>query len=88
MYYEFEQQGDFVDFVDDSIFTYRYLSEGGAWTGHVMAGAQYSLSSNLVLTTEGKYSWADAEMDRESYSGYDPIDLSGFRGTVGIGVRF
>jgi len=41
-----------------------------------------------VVSAEGRYSIGDADLDRFSYSGYDPIDLSGFQGTVGFGIRF
>ena len=42
----------------------------------------------VVLTGEGRYLWADADLDKNIYRGYEPIDLSGFQVTMGIGVRF
>ena len=88
IYYRFEQAGDFVDFVDYSIAGDKIGSYGWAWTGHVLAGVQFSVSPNLVLTGEGRYLWADADLDKNIYRGYEPIDLSGFQVTMGIGVRF
>ena len=87
-YYEFEQRGDFVDYVDYSIFTSSFVSNGWALTGHFLGGAQFSLSPRWVVTAEGRYSWADEDLDRPQYQGYEPIDLSGFQGTLGFGVRF
>ena len=88
MFYEFEQIGDFVDFVDYSIFGGSLLSNGWAWVGHVFGGVQWAVSPQWVVTAEGRYSTANADLDRPDYGGYDPIDLSGFQGTVGFGIRF
>jgi hypothetical protein len=77
-----------VDFVDLSIFTNDYISEGWAWVGHALAGVQWALSPEWVVTAEGRYSLADADLDRPDYSGYEPIDLSGFQGSIGFGIRF
>lgn len=88
LYYSFQQSGDFLDYVDYSIFTGEFGSKGYAWTGHALAGAQFALSAPVVLSAEGRYSWADADLDRISFDGYQPIDLSGFQLTAGIGIRF
>ena len=88
VYSKFEQDGDFVDFYDYSIFGENLISEDWAWTAHALGGVEYSLSARMVLTAEGRYSWAEADLDRNFYQGYEPLDLSGFQGTFGIGVRF
>jgi opacity protein-like surface antigen len=88
VFYEFKQTGDFVDFVDLSIFYYDNLSEGWAWIGHVFGGLQWALSPQWILSAEARYSLADADLDRPAYSGYEPIDLSGFQATMGFGIRF
>ncbi len=88
VYYSFQQRGDFLDFMDDTIFTGHFGSKGYAWTGHAMAGAQFALSAQVLLSAEGRYSWADADLDRANFVGYEPIDLSGFQLTAGIGIRF
>lgn len=88
MYYEFQQTGDFVDFVDLSIFYTSFRSQGWAWVGHVFGGLQWSLSPQWVVTAEARYSLAEADLDRPDFSGYEPIDLSGFNGAVGFGIRF
>jgi len=88
VYYSFQQNGDFVDFVDHSIFKGHFGSTGYAWTGHTLAGAQFALSAQVILSAEGRYSWANAELDRQHFRDFQPIDLSGFQLTAGMGIRF
>lgn len=88
IFYEYEQVGDFIDFVDNSVFRSSFLSEGWAWVGHVLGGAQWYLSPEWIISAEGRYSFASADMDRPAYQGYDKIDLSGFNGSIGFGFRF
>lgn len=87
MNYSFEQAGDFVDYQTLDIFTDTFLSEGNTTTFHLLAGADYSLGTRFILRGEGRYSWAEADMDRD-FVDFDPIDLSGFQATVGFGIRF
>ena len=88
IYYEFEQIGDFVDSDDLDIFYSNYTSQGWAWVGHLLGGVQWALAPQWVISAEGRYSLADADLDRNSFKGYEPIDLSGFQGTLGFGIRF
>jgi hypothetical protein len=87
VYYTFKQNGDFVDFETLEIFTDTFRSSGNSGIFHVLAGAEWSLSPRFYLTGEGRYSWAEADMDSD-FVGFDPIDLSGFQGTVGLALRF
>ena len=86
--YKFEQDGEWVDFETLEIFRESYLSEGTTATGHVLAGAEFSLGPRFVLVSEGRYSWASKEMDIFRFDGFDKIDLAGFRVTAGVSVRF
>lgn len=86
-WYEFLQSGDFVDFDTFEIFTDRLRSKGSSLTGQVLAGAQYSLNAQFVLTGEARYRFGSVEMGRD-FVGFDDIDLSGFNVTMGVGVRF
>ena len=88
VWYSFEQEGDWVDYEDLAIFWDNFLSEGGAGTFHFFAGADYSISERLLLTGEGRYSFASADLDRDFYDEFDKIDLAGFQATIGISVRF
>lgn len=85
--YGFEQQGDFVDVVDLDIFRDHFVSEGSAPTAHVLGGATFSLGRRWALTAEGRYAWASADLDAD-FVDFEPIDLGGFQGTVGISLRF
>lgn len=86
-FYEFKQDGDFVDFDTLDIFTDRLRSSGRAFTGQALAGLQLSLTPNFVFTTEGRYRFGSGEMDG-TFVGFEDIDLSGLQMTVGLGVRF
>lgn len=85
--YRFVQEGDFVDFETRDIFAERFRSSGTTPTFHAVAGTDVSLGSRFVLTGEGRYSWASAEMGRD-FEDFDPIDLSGFQFTVGLWTRW
>jgi hypothetical protein len=87
VWYEFLQEGDFVDFEDLGIGYDRYSSEGTAPTIHVYGGADWSLGPSFFLTAEGRYAWAKADMGRD-FVDFDRIDLSGFQATAGISLRF
>jgi outer membrane protein W len=87
MWYHFEQTGDFVDYQTLNVFTHDYDSSAWTTTAHVLAGFDYSLSPRWSLTTEGRYSWAKANLSDE-FSNFNAIDLSGFTTTVGLYVRF
>jgi len=89
VWYRFEQDGDFIDFntPDLQIINGVAVSEGHAPTVHLFGGADWSLSPSFLLTVEGRYSWARAEMSQD-FSDFNRMDLSGFQATAGISVRF
>ena len=86
-WYRFTQFGDFVDFVDLSIFTDRLESSGWTASGHVFAGASVSLTRQLFLGVEARYVWADTPLSGH-FVGFDNIDLNGFQATGGIEFVF
>ena len=90
MYYRFKQNGDFIDFDTDNLEVFSTSIEDSGWTPTVngLAGFDYSLGPWLALSFEGRYQWARAQLDPDTFVGYDKIDLSGFTGTVGFRVRF
>ena len=87
VHYTFEQVGDFVDFKNNNVFPHDYSSDDWAKTAHLLAGFDYSLGPRWALTTEARYSWAKADLGND-FTGFGPIDLSGFTTTVGISIRF
>jgi hypothetical protein len=87
IWYRFEQDGEFVDFEDLSIFRDRFRSDGWASSAYAAAGADLSLSPRFALNGELRYNTGRALMSSQ-FSGFDRIDLSGFQFTAGLGVRF
>ena len=86
-YYRFEQEGDFIDPTTLVVFPDHFKSEGWAPTAHVLAGFDYTLSPRWAVTTEGRYLWSHADLSND-FSGFKPLDLSGFATNVGLTVRF
>ena len=87
LWYRFEQQGDFVDFVDLSIFNSRFRSSGWTPSVHAFGGADVNVWKRVFLGLEARYVWADAELGRD-FAGFEPIDLSGLKLSVGLNVAF
>jgi hypothetical protein len=86
-YYRFEQTGDFIDFNTLNVFPDEFKSEGWAPSAHVLAGFDYTLNPRWAITTEGRYTWSHADLS-DDFSGFRPLDLSGFATNVGLTVRF
>lgn len=87
VHYDFRQSGDFVDFVDSSVFTDVFDSKGWAPTMHVFGGADVQMYRMLFLELEGRYQWAKATLGPD-FIDFDRIDLSGFRMTAGVSILF
>jgi len=87
VWYRLEQEGDFVEFQDLSIFPEFFVSDGVSTTVNVFGGADFKLSPRVFLTIEALYAWADAKLS-QSFVGFDPIDLTGLRTTAGVSFIF
>lgn len=87
MYHQFVQDGDFVDYVDESIFSSEYRSSGWSPLAQVLGGIEIALGPRIALMTEGRYQWSSADLDLD-FEGYEPIDLAGFQATAGLSFRF
>lgn len=87
IWHKLSQFGDFVDFVDLSIFTGRFESTGWGTEAHVFGGLDLQLAPRWYASFEGRYLWADDDLSGD-FVGFDPIDLSGLRVTAGINVSF
>lgn len=85
-WYKFEQTGDFVDFNTLGVFTDRFVSSGRTSSVQLFAGADWTLSPNLMLTAEGRYTRARVPMEQD-FTGVD-LNLSGFRASAGVSLRF
>lgn len=87
MWYSFRQTGAFIDDESRAVFNDTFTSAGWTPEAHAMAGIDLSLSPRFMLTGEGRYTWAKADMS-DDFVGFNRIDLSGFAITAGIAVRF
>lgn len=85
VWYELEQVGDFVDFVDLTIFTSAFRSSGFGFATQAFGGVEVGLTRRWFLTVEGRYLWSDADLGGDFVS-FEPIDLSGAR--IGAGINF
>jgi hypothetical protein len=85
--WDFAQEGDFIDYDTLDIYRDQVLSESSAFLARAFAGLEVAIGNNLVLTAEGRYSWADDPMEG-GFVGFDNIDLDGLALTGGIAIRF
>lgn len=86
IWYRFQQQGDFVDFETQDVFADRLESQGWAPAVQALGGVDLSLSPRFALTLDGRFTWAEADLDA-AFQQFDPIDLSGFAATLGLSLR-
>lgn len=87
IWYEFDQQGEWVDFSTLDIFRDVFKSAGTTGVAHLLAGVEISLGPQWFLNGEGRYSFASTRMDQD-FVDFDDIDLGGFEATVGFALRF
>ncbi len=87
LWFEVRQSGDFVDFVDSSIFTDVFQSRGWTPSAHVFGGVDIRVLRRVFLTLDGRYRWASGDLGSD-WIDFDPIDLNGLRLAAGISVVF
>lgn len=86
-FYTFSQRGQFVDFADLAVFTDAFVSDGWTVGPFVHGGAEVQVWKRLYLSVDGRYGWQHGALDAD-FSGFDGIDLAGFRASTGIGIAF
>jgi opacity protein-like surface antigen len=82
-WYKLKQKGDFVDFVDLTIFEGEFESDEWGFAQHVFAGLDLALPLNFSLVVEGRYYWSHADLEQD-YVGFDDINLDGARAMIGL----
>lgn len=87
VWYELIQTGDFVDFVDLSIFTTTLRSSGLSVGAQAFGGVEVALGTRWFASFEGKYLWSKSDLGQDFVS-FAPIDLSGTRISAGIHFNF
>lgn len=85
--WKFVQTGDFVDYQTLDIFADEIDAAGTATTAHALAGIQLSLTPRFILKGEYRYLWGRGGVEGTDFSGFEAIDLSGSRATIGVAVR-
>lgn len=80
-----EEDGDFIDFrtTPPEVFTARLNSEGVGFGYYLVAGLEASLSRNLSLFAESRWTQVDDELD-DDFEGFGKIDLSGTNVSFGL----
>lgn len=87
LWYEFRQEGDFVDFSNLRIFSDTFRSGGWTPSAHAFGGVDIKLWRRLYFTSEARYLWSHAKLGRD-FLGFQPIDLAGLKMTAGISGVF
>jgi opacity protein-like surface antigen len=87
-WYRFRQDGDWIDFRTMDVFSAMMQSDGWTPAAHVLAGTEWSLGARTALVTEARYEYSHARLNASDFSGFGPIDLSGFSTTAGIAIRY
>jgi hypothetical protein len=87
MWYSVEQNGDFVDYEDLSIF--RDVLESSGFTPAVYAngGLDLHLIRYLWMTFDARYLWASPKLD-SAWRGFEPLDLTNLRLSTGVNILF
>jgi len=86
--YRLQQEGDFVDESDMSIFTDDFRSKGAAFTAHLLAGVDHWFSPRVGLNVEGRYMHGSAAPEGDFSGDWDRIDLSGLQAGIGLSFRW
>ena len=88
MRYDFQQYGDFINFVDMGVFASQFASQGWTSTLHGRGGIDYAFAPHVALTFQGRYDWSKGATLSRDFAGFDRIDLAGFSTTAGLSFRF
>ena len=82
-WFQLRQYGDFVDYVDLSVFTDVFESRGFTPSAHVLGGVDVRVLRRAYVTFDARYIWAAGDLGAD-WIDFDPIDLSGLRVSAGI----
>jgi hypothetical protein len=87
LWFDMKQFGDFVDFVDNSVFIDAFNSSGVTPSAHVFGGVDVRVWRRLFVSLDARYLWAAGDLGRD-WVDFDPIDLTGMRLSAGVNVVF
>jgi hypothetical protein len=83
MWYQVSQFGDFVDYVDLSVFSDFFESKGLTPSAHIFGGVDVRVLRRAYVTFDARYVWASGNLGPD-WIDFDPIDLSGLRLSAGF----
>jgi hypothetical protein len=83
--WRYSEDGEFVDFRDQSIFRERYVADGNA-TGPIAFGGIRFAADTFAVGGEIRYHAAEADLPNDFVG--SRLDLGGWTYTFNIGVRF
>jgi hypothetical protein len=83
--YNLQQNGDFVDYIDNHIFSDTFRSSDWAPLAQVFGGTDVQVHRRVILSFEGRYTWQKGDLDPD-FVNFEPIDLGGLR--FGAGIHF
>lgn len=86
MWYQFKQQGDFIDPSNLNVYPDVFDSRGWTPTLQGMGGVDVTLTPRVALTADLRYNWARADLGSD-FVGYNKLDLSGMSTALGFTVR-
>lgn len=90
LWWRFREEGYFIDFSDQEnlpIFFGNYNADGLTWELLAIAGLDFRLSHRWSFFFEGRYRWAEDELNKD-FSGFGTIDLSGGQMVGGFSYNF
>ncbi len=88
VHFRFAREGDQVDSRTLAIYTEDLEYGGTAFTAHGSFGVDIGVTKGVYVTPQARYIWARGDLDRSVFEGFQPLDLSGFQLTLGLGARF
>jgi hypothetical protein len=88
--WEYEESGEFVDFStpDWLIYAGTFQDEGVALETHLLAGLELPMGPSWGLLFEGRYSWADDELNSPDFPDFGRLNLGGPSVYMGASFRF
>ena len=87
VYWDYEEEGEFIDFGSMTFFNARYSSQGIAPEYHGFVGVDVMLNRQVSIFIEGRATRSEDELDSD-FDGFDDFDLSGTTLTAGTRIRF
>jgi hypothetical protein len=89
MWYKFQQEGEFIDYLSPRLDVFRAKLEASGWAplAYAATGFTWTTRPSVALNTEVRYDHSRTPM-KGDFTGFDKTALSGVGVTTGIQFRF